>query len=382
MGIKISSSCSLSALKKTRTITFIVTEACQLRCTYCYLVGKNNTNKMTFDVAKRTIDYVFSEPRLNSENVVLDFIGGEPLLEIDLIGKIVEYFLDVADAMDSCWKRNYRIRITTNGLLYTSEAVQKFINKHHKHLDISISIDGDRIKTNSTRIFSNGSGSYDKVVESIPLWRSQFPQEGTKMTISRDDLPYVYDSVRHLISLNIHKIDINPVLENVWREGDDKLLEQQLVRCADYIINNHLEHVVDLSCFDQSLGMPVDSHKQLNYGVCGSFTFAVDFAGKIYTCLRFARFSLRSKRARSIGDIYSGIDWNRMRPYQSFCNQITSLKCAQCDYQNGCKVCPAENYDSSSTATLYEQSYAACQMHKAKVKSKNYFWNRLTISQS
>lgn len=337
---------------------------------------------MTFDVAKRTIDYVFLEPRLNSENVVLDFIGGEPLLEIDLIDKIVEYFLDVASVMNRSWKKSYRIRITTNGLLYTSDAVQNFIKKYHKHLGISISIDGDRSKTNSARIFPNGSGSYDQVVKSIPLWRSQFPNEGTKMTISHNDLPYVFDSVRHLISLNIHKIDINPVLENVWCSGDDKILEQQLVRCADFIIDNHLEHVVDLSCFDESLGIPIDSNEHFNYGICGSFTFAVDYTGNIYTCLRFAQFSLRSKKTRSIGNIYGGINWNLMRPYQTYCNQITSSKCVQCDFQNGCKVCPAENYDTSSTATIYEQSFAACQMHKAKVKSKNYFWNRLTISQS
>lgn len=373
---------SLSALENTRTITFVVTEACQLRCTYCYLVGKNNANKMSFDVAKRTIDYVFSEPKLISQKVVLDFIGGEPLLEIDLIGKIVEYFLDIAAQLKHIWKDNYKIRITTNGLLYTTNPVQDFIKKYHNHLNISISIDGDRQKTDAARIFPDGSGSYDKVIEAISLWREQFPNEGTKMTISHNDLPYVFESVLHLISLNIHKIDINPVLENVWHTGDDKILEQQLVRCADYIIDNHLEHVVDISCFDESLGIPIDSNAQFNYGICGSFTFAVDYTGNIYTCLRFAQFSLRTKKARSIGNIYSGINWNLMRPYQIYCNQITSSKCAECDFHNGCKVCPAENYDSSSTATIYEQSFAACQMHKAKVKSKNYFWKKLTTSQS
>lgn len=337
---------------------------------------------MSFDVAKRTIDYVFSEPKLNSEKVVLDFIGGEPLLEINLINKIVEYFLEVAVRLNHNWKDNYMIRITTNGLLYTSNPVQDFIRKYHKHLNISISIDGDRQKTDAARIFPDGSGSYDKIIKAIPLWREQFPNEGTKMTISHDDLPHVFDSVLHLISLNIHKIDINPVLENVWRTGDDKILEHQLVRCADYIIDNNLEHIVDLSCFDESLGMPIDSNTRFYYGICGSFTFAVDYTGDIYTCLRFAKFSLRSKQARSIGNIYSGINWNLMRPYQTFCNQITSPMCVKCNFQNGCKVCPAENYDSSSTSTIYEQSLAACQMHKAKVKSKNYFWNRLTISQS
>ena len=372
---------SNSALKTTRTITFIVTEACQLKCTYCYLVGKNNANKMSHDVAKRTIDYVFSEPKLNSDNVVLDFIGGEPLLEIELIDKIVRYFLEVANFLNHSWKDNYSIRITTNGLLYSSNKVQTFIKKYHKHLNISISIDGDRNKTNVARIFPDGTGSYDKVVKSIPLWRKQFPEEGTKMTISHDDLPYVFESVKHLISLNIKKIDVNPVLEDVWKAGDDEILEHQLIMCADYIIENHLEQEVDLSCFDESLGMTENPVKKYHYGICGAFTFTVDYTGNIYTCLRFAKFSLKTKNARAIGNINTGINWNLMRPYQTFCNQITSSKCVHCNLQNGCKVCPAENYDSSSTATIYEQSLAACKMHRAKVKSKNYFQNKLSISQ-
>lgn len=335
---------------------------------------------MTYEVAKRTIDYVFSEPKLNSDNVVLDFIGGEPLLEIDLIDKAVSYFLEVANALNHPWKENYRIRITTNGLLYSSNVVQNFIKKHHKHLNISISIDGDKNKTDAARIFPDGTGSYEQVVKSIPLWREQFPEEGTKMTISHNDLPYVFDSVKHLISLNIKKIDINPVLENIWEPGDDEILEHQLIMCADYIIENHLEQTIDLSCFEESLGMPVNTGNAYNYGICGSFTFTVDYAGNIYTCLRFAQFSLKSKNARAIGNINMGINWNLMRPYQAFCNQITSSKCIHCELQNGCKVCPAENYDSSLTATIYEQSLAACKMHKAKVKSKNYFWNKLSIS--
>lgn len=370
-----------AAVGDTRTITFIVTEECQLRCTYCYLVGKNKTGRMSFDVAKRTIDYIFSESRLNSEQfLVLDFIGGEPLLEINLIDEIVKYMVKTATNRNHHWKQNFSIRITTNGLLYSSREVQKFIKNYHDHLQVSISIDGNEAKMNSARIFPDGSGSYDAVVKSIPLWRRQFPFEGTKMTISHDDLPFVYDSIRHLIALGIYKIDVNPVLENVWQSGDDLLLEDQLVKCADFIIDNNLYDKVDLSCFDTDLGMNKDSGAHYNYGICGSFTFAVDYRGIFYTCLRFAKFSLRSKEARPIGNIEYGVNWNYMRPYQVFCNQITSQKCLSCDLSYGCKVCPAENYDSSSTSSIYDQSFAACLMHRAKVKAKNYYRTKLSLA--
>lgn len=334
---------------------------------------------MTFDVASRTLDYVFSEPRLSSETELeLDFIGGEPLLEIDLIQDIVDYAIASAKKLKHQWEHNFRIRITTNGLLYSSAKVQAFIKKYHSHLNISISIDGTEKKHDKCRKFRDGKGSYSDVIKSIPLWRKQFPNEGTKMTISHADLPYIYESVRHLISLNIFKIDVNPVLENVWKDGDEAILEAELIKCADYIIDNSLYDIVTLTCFDENLGVPIPEQHQYRYGVCGSFSFAVNFNGDYYTCLRFADFSLREKKGRPIGNISNGVNWNLMRPYQTFCNQITSNHCIKCLIRNGCKCCPAENYDSSLTGTIFEQSQAACKMHRAKVRAKNYYQNKLS----
>ncbi|MEZ3591727.1 MAG: radical SAM peptide maturase, CXXX-repeat target family [Muribaculaceae bacterium] len=369
-------------MNSARTITFIVTEACQLRCTYCYLVGKNDINKMPLDVATKAIDYVFSEPRLNSEeSVVLDFIGGEPLLEIDLIQCIVEYSIAAATKIGHKWAENYRIRITTNGLLYSSPKIQQFILRYQNHLDMSISIDGTQKKHDTCRIFENGTGSYSAVVQSIPLWRKQFPLEGTKMTISHDDLPYVFESIRHLISLNITVIDVNTVLEDVWQNGDDEIFEQELIKCADYIIDNNLFHKVYLSCFDRSIGVPIESSDCHYNNPCGLFKLSVNYNGDFFTCLRFAQFSLRQKKARPIGNIRQGIDWNLMRPYQTFCNRISSKSCATCDIISGCKNCPAENYDSSDTGTIYQQSLSTCRMHHAKVRAKNYFWNKLSYNE-
>lgn len=332
---------------------------------------------MTFDVAKQTIDYIFNEPGLESDEIALDFIGGEPLLEIVLIDKIIDYFILIADSLNHHWRDDFKIRITTNGLLYSSDKVQKFISKYHKHLGISISIDGDKTKTNTARVYPNGAGSYDDVVKSIPLWREQFPEEGTKMTISHDDLPFVFEGVKHLVALGIHKIDVNPVLENVWRPNDNIILEDQLIKCADFLIDNKLNNIVELSCFNYQLGNEVMPNTPYNYGTCGSFAFTVDYKGDFYKCLRFAKFSLRNQKARTIGNIDKGIDWNRLRPFQTYCNQITSPKCIHCELQNGCKICPAENYDSSSSFTIFEQSYSSCLMHIAKVRAKNYYWNKL-----
>lgn len=143
-------------MAKERTITFIVTKDCQLVCKYCYLVGKNPNEKMTLDVAKKAVDKILENSYFfNEERVVWDFIGGEPLLEIDLITNIVDYIEMRLEALSHHWKNNYGIRITTNGLLYKSQKVQNFISKYQNILNLSISIDGTKRKQDLNRVFPN-----------------------------------------------------------------------------------------------------------------------------------------------------------------------------------------------------------------------------------
>ena len=79
---------------RAKSITFIVTKDCQLACKYCYLVGKNSKEKMSWEVAKQAIDYILDrEDDMGEESVVWDFIGGEPFLEIDLIDQICDCLL-------------------------------------------------------------------------------------------------------------------------------------------------------------------------------------------------------------------------------------------------------------------------------------------------
>ena len=100
---------------EARTITFIVTKDCQLACKYCYLVGKNTKERMSFDVAKAAIDYLLdNSDYIKSESVVWDFIGGEPFLEIDLIDKISDYIKIELFKRNHPWFNKYRFSFSTN----------------------------------------------------------------------------------------------------------------------------------------------------------------------------------------------------------------------------------------------------------------------------
>ena len=367
-----------------KNITFIVTKDCQLACKYCYLVGKNEKERMTWDVAKTAIDYILVHEREYAEqSVVWDFIGGEPFLEIDLIDKICDYLKIEMFRRNHHWFNSYRFSFSTNGINYHEEKVQRFIKKNISHLSVGITIDGTRRKHDLNRVWKhrNGEperGSYDDVVRNIPLWLSQFPGGSTKVTISSADIPYIKESVMHLYSLGIHEVNINCVFENVWRDGDDKLFEDQLMQLADAIIDGG--YYTDYACsfFNEHIGKPLNPEID-NQNWCGAGRMlAVDAAGTFYPCTRFAQYSLRSKPALTIGNIHDGIDKNRLRPFLTLdrCTQ-SPQQCIDCEVASGCAWCQGENYDAADTPTIFQRSTAICKMHKARVRANNYYWNKL-----
>lgn len=365
-----------------KSITFIVTKDCQLACKYCYLVGKNDKERMSWNVAKAAVDYILDhEEDFTEESVIWDFIGGEPFLEIDLIDRICDYIKVEMYRRNHHWFNSYRFSFSTNGINYDCDKVQKFIGKNRNHLSIGITIDGTKEKHDLNRIWKGSGpekGSYDDVVRNIPLWLKQFPSGGTKVTISSADIPYIKDSVLHLYSLGIHEVNINCVFENVWRDGDDALFEDQLVQLADAIIDG--EYYKDYTCsfFTETIGKPMSCDVD-NQNWCGAGKMlSVDAAGNFYPCTRFAQYSLRSKKAWIIGNVHDGIDKNKLRPFLALdrCSQ-SSRECLECDVASGCAWCQGENYDAADTPTIYQRATAICQMHKARVRANNYYWNRL-----
>lgn len=114
----------------SKNIIFIVTKDCQLACKYCYLVGKNSRERMPWKVAKTAIDYILDQEKdFKEESVVWDFIGGEPFLEIDLIDRICDYLKTEMFRRNHHWFDSYRFSLSTNGINYHEEKVQRFIKK-------------------------------------------------------------------------------------------------------------------------------------------------------------------------------------------------------------------------------------------------------------
>ena len=215
---------------RTQTITLCVTEACDLRCKYCYMTGKNSENRMTYDTAVKVVNYVLSDEKYFKEkdSIIWDFIGGEPFLEIDLIDKLCDYIKKEMYIRKHRWFNSYRFSFSTNGLTYDTPKVQKYIQKNKNHLSIGISVDGNKIKHDAQRVRIDGTGSFDDVKRVVPLWLKQFPGASTKATFAHDDLIYLKDSIIALWDMGIKEVAANVVFEDVWQDGMIKSLKMNL----------------------------------------------------------------------------------------------------------------------------------------------------------
>lgn len=363
-----------------KSITFNITEACNLACKYCYMTGKNTKNKMSFETAKKAVDYfLLNKEIFNEEAVIWDFIGGEPTLEMDLIDKISDYIKYQMYVLDHPWFYSYMFNFSTNGLLYHTPKVQEYIRKNRGHISIGISLDGNKIKHDLQRIKPDGTGSYDEVLKNVSLWQEQFPGFSTKATFAHEDLPYLKDSIISLWNNGVKTVSANVVFEDVWHEGDDIIFEKQLKELGDYILDKSLWNEYSVRFFDPNIGFPL-REEELKRNFCGAGRMVtIDYQGKYYPCIRFLDFTLNNKKGLCIGDVDSGLNLDKIRPFHALTLENQSKEeCIDCKIASGCAWCTGFNYDNSKTETIFERATFICKMHKANVRANEYFWEKFS----
>lgn len=360
-----------------QTITFIVTEDCNLRCKYCYITHKASNKRMNLDTAKKFIDYILTADIRVADGVVIDFFGGEPLIEVELVDQISDYFKIKAYELEHPWAWNYRFNFATNGVNYSSDEVQRYIRKNYGKLSIGISIDGTMEKHDLNRVFPDGSGSYSSVEKNIPLWISQF-SPATKMTFSHDDLLFLKDSVISLWNHGVTEVSANVVFENVWHDGDDIIFENQICLLADYILDNNLYDKYYCTLFSDTIGgYLTDAQRDLVYCGAGKM-IAIGPNGKLYPCVRYKDYSLNNHAERVLGSVSTGIDMEKVRPFMLASSRYQDDEtCAHCPIASGCPQCQGLSYDVADTATNFQRATFICKMQKARVRANDYFFSKL-----
>lgn len=291
-----------------KVITFVVCETCTLNCSYCYQCDKNQKAVMTKETAKAAVDMILDREKMNGymdpddcKGIVLDFIGGEPLLNIEVMDYIVDYFRYKATLMNHPWGKYYMISITSNGTNYFDEKVQKFMQKNKNRCSLTITIDGDKELHDSCRVFHDGRGSYDVVVKAIKHGIENYSMKSTKVTFAPENIPYISKAVPHLFELGLTDIFANCIFENKWvPERDAPLFFNQLLDLADYMIDNKVYQYAYCSIFDDTIGQPVEETNNTNWCGGNGQMLAIGTDGRLFPCIRFMKYSLQDKSLQNL----------------------------------------------------------------------------------
>ena len=372
----------------SRTVTFQVTDACNLACTYCYQINKS-TRRMSFETAKKFIDLLLSGEKGFSDyvdpsfspGIIIEFIGGEPFLEIDLIDQICDYFFHELIRLDHPWLDKHMISICSNGVLYSDPKVQRFLNKHKDNLSFSITIDGNKELHDSCRVFPNGAPSYDIAVAGAKDWMSRGYYMGSKITIAPGNVTHVYDALVHMIELGYDDINANCVYEEGWTNDHALELYNQMKKTADYINEHNLVDDVFCSLYQEKFFHPKEETDIQNWCGGNGVMLSCDPDGYLYPCIRYMESSLGdSREPLRIGHVNEGIAQCSKYAKCVDCLNCVNRKtqstdeCFYCPIAEGCSWCSAYNYQVNGTVDK-RVTYICC-MHKARALANAYYWGK------
>lgn len=296
-----------SVLDKSKSIKAMclnVATTCNLNCSYCFAKASKYHGKesiMTFDVAKRAIDFLIenSEGRRNLE---VDFFGGEPLLNWDVCKKTIEY----ARRIEKEKGKNFRFTLTTNGVLIDDEIID-YVNKECDN--VVLSLDGRKHIHDYFRKTVSDKGSYDKVVNNFKRLVDKRNHEKyyIRGTYTANNVDF-FEDIQHMLDLGFRELSLEPVVtdensEYALSEKHFKKLCEEYDKLANAIIDAEKEnkpftfyhYILDLQhgpcIYKRTIG-------------CGAgFEYvAVIPNGDLYPCHQFLE-----DHEYKLGNVYTGI---------------------------------------------------------------------------
>jgi len=337
---------------------------CNLACKYCF-AGEGEyhgrTALMSLEVGKKALDFLV-ENSGSRRNLEVDFFGGEPLMNFEVVKKIVEYGREIEKTHD----KKFRFTLTTNGVLLDDE-IMEFANKEMANLVLSI--DGRKEVHDNMRPSRNGKGSYDLILPKFVKAaesrnQTDYYVRGTFTHYNTD----FYKDVLHLADLGFKQISVEPVVapptddyaiteEDVETicEGYDKLAAEMLKREKEGNGFNFFHFMIDLT------GGPCVA-KRLSG--CGSGTeyLAVTPWGDLYPCHQFV-----GNEEFLLGNLDEGIKKTGICADFKLCNVYSKPKCRDCFAKFYCSGgCAANAYNFHGS--ILESYDIGCMLQKKRVE--------------
>ena len=337
---------------------------CNLACRYCFAEeGEYHGRRalMSFEVGKKALDFLVANSG-NRVNLEVDFFGGEPLMNWQVVKDLVAY----GRSLEKPHNKKFRFTLTTNGVLLNDEILE-FANREMSN--IVLSIDGRKEVNDKMRPFRGGQGSYDLIVPKFQKVAESRDQMNyyVRGTFTRNNLDFAED-VKHLADLGFKQISVEPVVAEpsepyALREEDLPALMEEYDKLAVELIKRHKEgkgvnffhFMIDLS------GGPCVA-KRLSG--CGSGTeyLAVTPWGDFYPCHQFV-----GKEEFLMGNVDEGILRKDIQDEFKCCNVYAKEKCRKCFAKFYCSGgCAANSYNFHGN--INDAYDLGCELQKKRVE--------------
>lgn len=347
-----------------KAICLNVAHTCNLSCEYCFAKGGKYHGPdaiMTTETAKKAIDFLI-ENSGNHYNLDVDFFGGEPLMNWDVVKETVDY----ARNLEEKYNKHFNFTLTTNGMLLDDDKIE-YLNENMKN--VVLSLDGRREIHDEFRKTIGGKGSFDTVV---PKFQNFVSKRGDKEyymrgTYTANNLDFTKD-VKTYLDLGFKRTSLEPVVGNsksdyALKEEDLPVLFEEYEKLADMMIDaidNNNKFIFYHYMIDLENG-PC-AHKRISG--CGSGTeyMAITPSGELYPCHQFV-----GNDDFIIGDINQGIIRDDIIEDFKKCNCYSKEECKSCWANMYCSGgCAANNYNANGD--INETHDYSCKLFKKRIE--------------
>lgn len=321
--------------KSVNSVTLMVCQECNLRCSYCFGEGGEykDKGKMSFEIGKKAIEFGFDN-NAQQDRLSVVFFGGEPLIQFNLIKEWVHF------SKTEAIKREKKVTfgITTNATLITPEIADFF---KENHFSVTISIDGDKEDNDRNRFYINRQGAYDNILKGVQILQQHGVNVVARGTVTGKNINMV-KNLEHLAGLGFKSVHFAPAV-NLIESSDLKTYSVEERKMVDYFFDclkkedyKNIEKMHNIETYVRRI-----HSGGMRFTCCGAHIrmIAVDINGDIYPCHRFV-----SLKEMCVGNIFSGWDEKKCDCLSENL-RLSSSSCKGCWAVNLCGGgCPFENY--------------------------------------
>ncbi len=337
---------------------------CNLACKYCFAEeGEYHGRRalMSFETGKKALDFLVknSGKRVNLE---VDFFGGEPLMNWEVVKQLVEY----GRSLEKPYNKKFRFTLTTNGVLLNDE-IMEYVNKEMSN--VVLSLDGRKEVNDEMRPFRNGKGSYDLIVPKFQKLADSRNQTNyyVRGTFTNQNLDFSED-VKHFADLGFKQMSIEPVVASesekyaISEKDLPKIMEEYDKLALEYIKRHKEGRGFNFFHFMIDLTQGPCVAKRLSG--CGSGTeyLAVTPWGDLYPCHQFV-----GNEDFLLGNVDEGVVRNDIVSQFKHCNVYSKDKCKNCFAKFYCSGgCAANSYNFHGT--INDAYDVGCEMQRKRVE--------------